>query len=115
MGSALEMVMGMRVGNTGSSLSLDWDCADSEPSKTDFTHLTNHKFLRVELMKPQVINQFADALESEAFRAEGFAHRIGQKLIWMAGTKPLLVGKHPEVRSGLTPKKFGVGKKVVRR
>jgi len=64
--------------------------------------------------------RFADevadtALESEAFRAEGFAYRIGQKLIWMAGTKPLLVGKHPEVRSGLTPKEFRVGKKVVRR
>src|SRR5882724_8871629 len=58
----------------------------------NITHLTNREFVRVELMKPQVINQFADALESEAFRAEGFAHRIGQKLIWMAGTKPLLVG-----------------------
>ena len=94
---------------------MDWDCADSEPSKTDFTHLTNHEFVRVELMKPQVINQFPDTLESEPFRAEGFAYRIGQKLIWMRGMKPLGMGKHPEVGSRLTAKKFRVGKQVLRR
>ena len=76
----------------------------------DIAHLTNHEFVRVELMKPQVINQFADALESEALRAEGFGYRIRQKLIGMPGIKPLFMGKHPEGRSGLTPKKFRVGK-----
>jgi len=55
----------------------------------EITRVEEFEFLGIQTMGVQIINYFAQALESEGFGAQSFFARIGQELIGVGGLKAL--------------------------